>query len=367
MITRINKLIIVGLLMLHALWAANNAAPWLGTYQSARTQGMGNAYVAVADDSSAVFYNPAGLAEQSTANINYTQADMWGVQNIALSGSGQYQKEHFGFGILRESIADIKESKLNSAGDPYFTGDSFSWVATAYYASYAKPICVQSTEIISETAIITKTIIVTDNVVLTASVLVATDNYQLVTKDYTVTKDQEITENVTMTRNGSVLRDYGVWGITLKALNEQMYGYQGRGWGLDIGYLYQYTEQLRLGVMVENALRPVMVWNTDSQAKETVPLQIRLGTAFSLIPNRLLVATDITKQDNRDAELHGGLEYWVLRNDLFDFAFRGGLEPQAFSLGMTLRLSAVSFDYVYCNSEYDDLGQIHKVSVQYVF
>lgn len=52
-------------------------------YKNARLVGMGNAYVALADDEAAIFMNPAGLAGQPQTKINYAVLDIEGSTDLA--------------------------------------------------------------------------------------------------------------------------------------------------------------------------------------------------------------------------------------------------------------------------------------------
>ena len=51
----------------HATPESQAAANFLLFAPSARASGMGNAYVAIADDANATYYNPAALASQKFA------------------------------------------------------------------------------------------------------------------------------------------------------------------------------------------------------------------------------------------------------------------------------------------------------------
>ena len=62
---------------------AGDAAAFLKTGQSVRALGMGKAFTAIADDASASYWNPAGLAQLNkkefiilpTTNINYFRSE----------------------------------------------------------------------------------------------------------------------------------------------------------------------------------------------------------------------------------------------------------------------------------------------------
>lgn len=76
------------------IFIANLAFSYDNLGTSARAVGMGNAFVAVADDPSAVFYNPAGLARLKGVHLSmmYDRGSVWG---YALD-----EKPYVGFGSL---------------------------------------------------------------------------------------------------------------------------------------------------------------------------------------------------------------------------------------------------------------------------
>ncbi len=58
--------IFILIVMNQALWAA----PFLNEFDGVRPTGMGNAFIALADDANALWYNPAGLAQIEGAHVN---------------------------------------------------------------------------------------------------------------------------------------------------------------------------------------------------------------------------------------------------------------------------------------------------------
>ncbi|MBN1897686.1 MAG: hypothetical protein JW827_02830 [Spirochaetes bacterium] len=74
---------------------------------NARAAGLGNNFVALANDSTAVFYNPAGLGliERSSFNSMYADINANGIiKNFIVSGGGAYQDISMGLGWCLESV-----------------------------------------------------------------------------------------------------------------------------------------------------------------------------------------------------------------------------------------------------------------------
>lgn len=340
------KLIFI-LIIFNLLSAADNAGDFLNNDKVARAQGLGNAFSAIADDSSAVFYNPAGLAKQNISEILFQNTDFWGVNYLVLSSKFKWHNEKIGFAILNGNIGGIKESKLDINGDPYFTGKTFSWTGRAVYLSWAKDLNVPEIKI-------------TPNNLVTTINSASSENIPEVSAEL-----KTAIENETKIDAVDPVLNLGTIGFSLKIINEQLYDSQAYGYGLDLGYIYTFSAKLNLAFVIENILKPQLTWNTENQTKEFVPANIKLGSAYKF-SDQLILVTELTKKDNRDAQLQGGAEYWLFKQADFAFAIRGGLEPKTGSLGLTVKLDSFNIDYAFTNSEYsEDLGQTHKIAVGY--
>ena len=58
------------------------SANFIGINDGARSLGMGNAFVALSDDGSAVFYNPAGLARINQLSIAASLENPYGLSDL---------------------------------------------------------------------------------------------------------------------------------------------------------------------------------------------------------------------------------------------------------------------------------------------
>jgi hypothetical protein len=84
------------------------AAAFLDTGVGARALAMGGAFVAVADDATAAYWNPAGLAQLGSREFTLMHAGQWGnvvkrdFLNAALPGD-----ESYGVSLYRVGVEDI--------------------------------------------------------------------------------------------------------------------------------------------------------------------------------------------------------------------------------------------------------------------
>ncbi len=97
--------------------AESSAAQFLSLGFGARALGMGEAYTAVADDISSVYYNPAGLAGGDAGReVSFSHA--WHVQDTAVSQLA-YMRRPYAFLVTYFSAGDLEGR--DDAGSP--TGD----------------------------------------------------------------------------------------------------------------------------------------------------------------------------------------------------------------------------------------------------
>ncbi len=87
---------------------------------SARAIGLGGAYVAVACDPSAIYYNPSGSARTKTYSVLLMHAESFGgiVKNNYLGIILPSEKQSFGLGVLHNGIPDIKLTTLPDTTQP---------------------------------------------------------------------------------------------------------------------------------------------------------------------------------------------------------------------------------------------------------
>ncbi len=146
---------------------------------------------------------------------------------------------------------------------------------------------------------------------------------------------------------GKILNERTSVGGSLKMLSKN-FGSQGsgNGYGLDLGVLYKFRDNMNLGLVLQNAVSSLK-WGS---ANEGAPLGIKGGLNFQLRDNVLLAAdADLTPM-----ALHAGVEWKPMPL----LAIRGGLERvptgnssaamnMTFGLGLIFR--GISFDYAYFN------------------
>lgn len=317
----VSKLILLTLFMASAILpvqaeSAGRAGAYLKMGVGARALGMGSAFTAVADDSTAAFWNPAGLGllekpEASFMHANLTLDRSYNFFNYAhvLKDKNGKSKGTVALSHVRFGVDGIPETRLASndvdgngqRDDPATRADgSGAPGENVYIFSYF-----------------------------------------------------DDTETNTF---GSYARRFGdKWygGINVKSLKQSLFTNSADTWGFDLGFLYQPNKKTRFGLSVRD-LAESLKWNTASGQSDKVPVTTTFGAAFK--PNdKLLLAADINKVQDLDARFYAGAEYWM--KDLA--ALRIGSHEGDLTLGASFKLQSWRFDYSYVD---ETLGAAHRVS-----
>lgn len=157
---------------------------------------------------------------------------------------------------------------------------------------------------------------------------------------------------------GHRISDFMALGFNVKSIRQKVYIAEADGMEADFGLLYTPSRTVRFGLNFQDALPGSILWNTGSEVK--IPLTVRGGMAFHLHDWGTLLAVDINKVEDRDAEWNGGFEYQF--NDAFQgrFGFNNG-DPTA---GLTLMRGPFRLDYGFQKA---DLGDTHRFSTGFRF
>ena len=101
-------LIVVCLVLGASSAQADNTLAYLDNGMGARALGMGNAFVSVADDPLAVYWNPAGLASQHFSRIKFSyQNDIFNYNNIQIFANLPSPLGKFGLGFVSNQTSAL--------------------------------------------------------------------------------------------------------------------------------------------------------------------------------------------------------------------------------------------------------------------
>lgn len=116
------------------------AGAFLKNGYGARASAMSNTFTAVANDVSAIFYNPAGLSSNTKLQFMGMYSNLYGNMSGVNYGnfgvSKGFNAGTFGLGVIYSKISDIPYVTSITGPD----GSSFSDNETAFYLSYSRAV-----------------------------------------------------------------------------------------------------------------------------------------------------------------------------------------------------------------------------------
>lgn len=306
----------------------------------ARPLGMGKAFISLADDASAVFLNPAGLARNNNLNLVSMSGTMFGDVNYLVVGAADNSPlGKFGIGFINSSVSSIPLTTITGSG------------STAAISQYGA----------------------TD---FNSSQLIFAYGSKL-------SRFLKNGAGSNIAFGGSLkyfLQGFSGGGAPMQEA-------VGGGMDADFGLIWDASRAVSLGLNLQNFL-PVsfggkFVWQKNSVV-EGLPLTIKTGGVFHLIgatgmlknPDGqldLLIDYENTRNNARPAVWHAGVEYWPVEN----FTLRAGVDQKAkaseagigvdnnLTAGLGLLLGGFTFDYAY--HQFGDLSEntTHFFSIGY--
>jgi len=302
--------------------SAGQAGAYLKMGVGARALGMGSAFTAMADDSTAAFWNPAGLARLKKAEGSFMHADLTLDRQYNFFNYVQPLKSKSG---KDNGVVAISHMRFGVDGIP-------------------------------ETRMATSR---TDGTTLNGDEP-ATDPAGTYTagKNVYIFSYFDDTETNTFGSYARKIGDRFYGGANIKYLKQDLFTNSANTWGLDLGFLYEANEKTTLGLSIRD-LGEKLDWNTNSGTSDTIPVTTTLGVSYKA-RNNITFAADLNKVDDMDVKLFAGAEWW-----LQDYAaLRMGSHDGDLTLGASFKLDTWRFDYSYAD---ETLGDAHRISASKQF
>jgi len=269
-----------------------------------RALALGGTYVAVADDPTAVIWNPAGLATLDRTAFYASSTNLIGLgfsERLGVAALPSWKLGTIGLSFRHFGVDGIEQrDDRGTLGDPDLS-DSENEIMLGYGRSFG-----------------------------TAWQLGIAAKYQQ--QDFAGYND------------GALGLDAGLLFQPLRAM----------------GLTSALARNLNLGLAVRNVLEPTMRLDSDSVAD---PTGVRCGTALTTVLGKnasLLLTADLDKTSGMDNRLHAGAELTLLNT----LALRCGTGDGMFTAGAGLRYDGLKFDYAY---EDNILGDVHRFGLGMAF
>jgi|GEM_PF-114576 len=313
----------IGLPCAYGEWIpAKYAGAFLETGVGARSLGMGGAYVAIAEDVTAIYWNPAGLVSMETLQIHAMHAERFaGVVNWDFIGAGIPLKDHLalGFGFFRLGVDGIPFTELRNPsyapGDFYMDDEGVRRQNDVFARKYVN--------------------------------------------------DHQMAFVFSFSKRKSVRFSYGG---NVKVIRESAEQFGAWGIGFDFGVLVHPYREMKFGVVLLDGTSTMIAWNTGR--KELISPHLKMGLAypFRIASFEILPVLDV----HVNFENRGHASQVALGKTSFDFcgglevnrdriALRVGNDKGFVTAGAGLRISTVGIDYGF--SRHTDLGNTHRISV----
>ncbi len=138
-----------------------------------------------------------------------------------------------------------------------------------------------------------------------------------------------------------------------------------------------FMRDVQIGLTVKN-LAATYRWDTEKyneeigggdlsvEQEDKIPVEVGLGVSARFLKRKLLVATDIIKNEKQDPFFHGGAEYFISP----EFAIRGGYSDGRFTAGtgyvFTIGNQVLAIDYAFATDKVDE-GSEHIFSFDLLF
>ena len=275
----------------------------------ARAQALGKAFTAMANDPTAVYWNPAGLEDLYQQSATFYHSSLWGGTSLDFIAYGYPTLTigTFGVGIGRIAISEISETTIDEE-----VKGKFSHAEYQVYLSYAK----------------------------------------------------KLPWNVT---GGATVR------MVRRSWSDLRYepDLNDTGFGIDLGFLYKpewlgspWYQDWTFGLKINNFLSPQIKEGVET---EDIPLTIKLGLMKKIRfvgGEHFTALLDFDYSSKRSMKLHIGSEYRI--RDYGDV--RLGYTASGLTFGGGVQYQMFKIDYAYGSNNYSDaFPGVHRISLSYDF
>ena len=323
----------------------SHAAEFLSHGVGARALGMGSSFVSIADDATAVYWNPAGLVQIQKRAFAAMYSDSFGTRQGGFLSKGlveynfvSYVQQIEGIGStgiswIRLGVDDIPHTTFVDVNGNGRLGDFLDkdgdgvkdpgewYIDRPQVAGYFSNV---------------------DNALLISYARQVHPNFSI--------------------------------GGNLKLLKQSLFENSGNGFGLDIGLMFKPLDGLHIGTMLVDATGTQIRWNTAAEPVFTRDRRLRFGISYRIsfpVIGKGTFGVDL-ETDRKDLKMDGGTEkifrfggeYWLFNV----VALRIGAEGTKFAAGAGIRLrfgeTALYADYAF-NAH--ALGNSQRVSISGLF
>lgn len=322
--------------MLFAVWTLGALGPAaafaafedLGA--GARAPGMGGAFVAVADDVYAIYYNPAGLGTLDRPAVGTSYTKLY----LGLTDDSNLASSFIGYA---QPIREGRQGALGAAWNSFSLNGSL-YRDDSFFLSYGRQAPLHP---------------------------FGGDLYAGVSLKYLRSSFGTFSEAANATN-----------GLALTGQPDSALGARRSvgAFDSDLGLLYRFANHYSLGAQAVHVNRPNVAF--DSAASDRLPTQMRLGFGYRSLVSNLTAEVDTQRSPtgSRDTTYIVGAERWFPRLFVGDFGLRGGLglggrDYTQLSAGLSYRTRRLQVDYGFALpiNTVSSTGGNHRVAIGFKF
>ncbi|MCJ7508306.1 MAG: PorV/PorQ family protein, partial [candidate division Zixibacteria bacterium] len=298
------------------VWGAKYAGEFLSLGVGARALGMGGAFVAICDDASAGYWNPAGLQQIRQKEIIFMHAETFGsllnhdFLSYALPLKDETSHSTLSFSLIRLGGGGVKLTSLER-DEPISDSNRVILVREASHADYA----------------------------------------------FLFSYSRRSRSNL-------------AWGASAKVIYRKLADNSAFGMGLDGGVLYSPYDFLTLGANLLDLTATFLTYNNGTT--ESIYPTLKTGGAlkkdFGDFSNLLAIDSDVRFENRRSSaqywigslsfDMHYGFETWYKNR----VAGRLGFDQGNLTFGFGLRIRQFILDAAFLN--HDQLENSYRISLQ---
>lgn len=305
------------------------AGEFLALGVGGRALGMGGSQIAIVNDVTSGYWNPAGLAKMDYPQIALMHEEHFG--NLVSYNYGAvaipYGKDmSFGISAIRLSVDGIPDTR--DALVDRITGEVIYDITNPYARI-----------------------------------------------DYSKIKEFNNTDYAFYLTFAKRQSEDFYWGANVKIISRSIAEYSALGIGFDAGAYYTPMPNLQLGAVVQDVTTTLVAWSTGTN--ELITPTVKLGAAYGIefLGGTVLPSFDFdVRFENRryasnfnigavSFDVHSGIEYSYKGI----FAIRAGYtDVQQFTVGAGVKLPKLNIDYSFARfnqSEVNRLNDSHRISV----
>ncbi len=247
----------------------------------ARALGMGGAFYAVADDATAAYWNPAGLAYLQRKEITTMQATLFAQTAFTYMGYANPTTTRGTFALGITQLTSTGFEKVNAVFDPA-TGEPTSITKAGSFADTQRAIA--------------------------------------------LSWGREATETM-------------AFGLSVKQVSRQLDSSSDSHLALDIAAMRIMGPNYHMALGVQNVFN-----KAGGDTADRLPVILKIGNSVRAFKERLILGFDIQKSQTADLNWRFGGEYWAARWFAFRFGILAAPQIQETDFGFGLRFRRLQLD-----------------------